>query len=138
LLDELDELSNFVFLAGDLLSHTSLILLVISALLAFVLHSQLKSFQLQAELLEFAWVLGSDGVGISLGLSILELFILELLLAFLDKCLVLGDFGLDVSDVLGNDVFLVSKSLGGSGAVDSSLLGLLGDLDDGACNISDT
>ena len=88
--------------------------------------------------MEFAWVFGSDGVGISLGLSILELFVLELLLAFLDKGLVLGDFGLDVSDVLGNDVFLVSKSLGGSGAVNSSLLGLLGDLDDGACNISDT
>ena len=88
--------------------------------------------------MEFAWVFSSDGVGISLSLSILELFVLELLLALFDKGLVLGDFGLDVSDVLGDDVLLVSKSLGGSGAVDSSLLGLLGDLDDGACNISDT
>jgi hypothetical protein len=73
-----------------------------------------------------------------LSLGVLKLFFLELTLAFFDKCLVLGNFCLDICDVLGDNILLVSKSLGGSGAVDSSLLGLFSDLDDSAGNIGDT
>jgi hypothetical protein len=98
----------------------------------------LEALQLEGELLELGWFLGSNGVGISLGLGVFELFLLELGFALFDLLLVLFNFFLDVLDVLGNDVLLVGKSLGGSCALDSLSLGFFGDLHDGAGNISDT
>lgn len=88
--------------------------------------------------MEFRGILGGDGVGISLSLGILQLFILQLASAFLDQFLVLSNFLFQVVNVLGDDVLLVDESLGGSGTLLSLSLGLLSDLHNGGSDISDT
>ena len=85
--------------------------------------------------MEFGNILGSNGVGVSLSLSILQLFILELGSAFLDLFGVLSNFIFQVSNVLGNDVLLVGESLGGSGALDSLFLSVLGGLHNGSGDV---
>jgi len=135
LLNKLNEIFNFVILALDLPEHVSDVFFVVIAFLSFVLELQLKSFQFKGKFLEFGSILGSNGVGVSLSLGVLGLFILELGSAFLDQFLVLSNFLFQVRNVLGNDVLLVGESLGGSGALDSLALGILGGLHNGGGDV---